>query len=480
MTRVIGRVDWARIGKGRADKWLYFYEDFLETYDNDLRKATGSYYTPPEVVSAMVGLVDQALRGAGFLRKLGLASPDVVVADPAVGTGTFMLGVLRHVAAVVEAEEGAGAVPAQVQATLKRLIGFELQLGPFAVAQLRLLAEVHQLAGALPAEAVHMYVTDTLSNPDDDGGQFTSFLAPIAKQRKDANRIKREQPITVVIGNPPYKEKAKGRGGWVEGEGRKKGEYAPLADWQPPAAWGVGAHAKHLRNLYVYFWRWATWKVFDDRPKAGPHAGEGGSGIVAFITVAGFLSGPGFERMRAYCASSVRTFGSSTALPRGTSRRSAPGSFRVYSSRCASSSPLVGRRAPSGSRPTCTFAPCRPGIAGTSSQHWRQFGWTTLAPGQIARRHCGRRFCRSPVAVGRPFQRWRISSSTTAQVSCQAAPGSSRPTARPSCIVGASSFWPLPPRKNACFTHTCAVASLATSMSTRLLHRPCLALPPAR
>jgi hypothetical protein len=300
MTRVIGRVDWARIGKGRADKWLYFYEDFLETYDNDLRKATGSYYTPPEVVSAMVGLVDQALRGAGFLRKLGLASPDVVVADPAVGTGTFMLGVLRHVAAVVEAEEGAGAVPAQVQATLKRLIGFELQLGPFAVAQLRLLAEVHQLAGALPAEAVHMYVTDTLSNPDDDGGQFTSFLAPIAKQRKDANRIKREQPITVVIGNPPYKEKAKGRGGWVEGEGRKKGEYAPLADWQPPAAWGVGAHAKHLRNLYVYFWRWATWKVFDDRPKAGPHAGEGGSGIVAFITVAGFLSGPGFERMRAY------------------------------------------------------------------------------------------------------------------------------------------------------------------------------------
>ncbi len=99
-----------------------------------------------------------------------------------------------------------------------------------------------------------------------------------------------------MIGNPPYKEKAKGRGGWVEGEGRAKGSYAPLSDWMPPPAWGVGAHSKHLRNLYIYFWRWATWKVFDHPPKTG----DGGSGIVAFITVAGFLSGPGFQRMREY------------------------------------------------------------------------------------------------------------------------------------------------------------------------------------
>ena len=70
----------------------------------------------------------------------------------------------------------------------------------------------------------------------------------------------------------------------------------PLQDWMPPPAWGLGAHAKHLRNLYVYFWRWATWKVFDHPPKSG----NGHTGIVAFITVAGFLSGPGFERMREY------------------------------------------------------------------------------------------------------------------------------------------------------------------------------------
>ena len=41
--------------------------------------------------------------------------------------------------------------------------------------------------------------------------------------------------------------------------------------------------AKHLRNLYIYFWRWATWKVFDHHP-------ESPAGIVCYITVAGGCS----------------------------------------------------------------------------------------------------------------------------------------------------------------------------------------------
>ena len=295
LERVLDAVDWPTLSKGKADAWLYFYEDFLEIYDNTLRKQTGSYYTPPEVVGAMVSLVDQALKRPGFGLPRGLAADSVTVADPATGTGTFVLGVLRHLAAGVRADEGEGAVPAAVGSALKRLVAFELQLGPFAVAQLRLLAEVLALTGELPKVAPRMYVTDTLSNPHDDGGSFPGFTAAIGQQRKAANRVKREQPITVVIGNPPYKDKAKGLGGWVEGASRKKGEYAPLDDWQPPKAWGLGAHAKHLRNLYVYFWRWASRKVFEDLPGQAP---GGGSGIVAYITVAGFLSGPGFERMR--------------------------------------------------------------------------------------------------------------------------------------------------------------------------------------
>ena len=296
LERVLAVVDWAKISKGSEDAWLYFYEEFLAIYDNALRKKTGSYYTPPEVVEAMVRLTDQALRRPGFSLSRGLATPSVTVADPATGTGTFVLGVLRNIANTVRSDQGPGAVPAAIEAALQRVVAFELQLGPFAVAQLRVLAEAVALIGDSPKAVPRMFVTDTLGNPDDDGGHFPGFLAAIGKQRKAANQIKRDDPITVVIGNPPYKEKAKGLGGWIEGDGAKGTSQPPLQDWMPPPSWGLGVHAKHLRNLYVYFWRWATWKVFDHPPKSG----VGHTGIVSFITVSGFLAGPGFERMRQY------------------------------------------------------------------------------------------------------------------------------------------------------------------------------------
>jgi hypothetical protein len=293
LTRVLDAVHWPTISKGKPETWLYFYEDFLEVYDNTLRKLTGSYYTPPEVVGTMVRLVDEVLRSPRFGQSAGLASPTVTVADPATGTGTYVLGVLRKIAETVQADEGAGAVQEAINAAVNRLIAFEMQLGPFAVAQLRILAEIVDLTGAAPKTPARMFVTNTLGNPEDDEGWIPGILAPIAQSRRDANKIKREEPITVVMGNPPYKEKAKGRGGWVEGENALAEKTAPLADWMPPREWGVGAHSKHLRNLYIYFWRWATWKTFD-------HGPGNKTGIVCFITVAGFLSGPGFQKMRDY------------------------------------------------------------------------------------------------------------------------------------------------------------------------------------
>jgi type I restriction-modification system DNA methylase subunit len=110
LTRVLDAVHWPTISKGNPDTWLYFYEDFLEIYDNKLRKQTGSYYTPPEVVNAMVRLVDEVLRSR-FTLHSGLASPVVTIANPAVGTGTFLLGTLRRIAETIEIDEGTGAVP---------------------------------------------------------------------------------------------------------------------------------------------------------------------------------------------------------------------------------------------------------------------------------------------------------------------------------------------------------------------------------
>ena len=302
MTRVLGAVDWPAVGKGDPEAWLYFYEHFLAVYDNDLRKQTGSYYTPPEVVTAMVRLVDEALRDPErFGVADGLASAEVTLADPAVGTGTFLLGVLRRIAETTAEDQGAGSVPGVVRDALKRLIGFELQFGPFAVAQLRLLAEVADLLGVKgtvpPDVRPRLYITDTLGNPYEGVEHIPQILKPLAESRLRANAIKREEPITVVIGNPPYKEKAKGKGGWVEAGNPVTKAPGPLERWQPPAEWGVGAHAKHLRNLYIYFWRWATWKVFGDAADA-LKAAPGRRGVVCFITVAGFLNGPGFEAMR--------------------------------------------------------------------------------------------------------------------------------------------------------------------------------------
>ena len=263
LTRVLDAVHWDAISKGNPETWLYFYETFLNTYDSDLRRKTGSYYTPPEVVLSMVRLVDEALKsGAYFGLTQGLASPEVTVADPATGTGTYLLGVLRRIAETTEADQGPGAVPGVIEAAIPRLIGFELQLGPFAVAQLRLLAELQELVGddfAGKSDPLRLFVTDTLGNPFVEDEYIPHILMPLGESRRQANRIKRQERITVVIGNPPYKDKAKGLGGWVEsGSANRPGQPVPLLDWMPPPEWNVGAHVKHLRNLYVYFWRWAA------------------------------------------------------------------------------------------------------------------------------------------------------------------------------------------------------------------------------
>ena len=290
--RVLAVVNWPKVSKGNPEAWLYFYEEFLAEYDNALRKQTGSYYTPVEVVQPMTRLVNEALRDR-FSLVDGLANSSVTLVDPAMGTGTFLLEVLRSLAATVADDQGPGAVPGAVDAALSRLIGFEIQLGPFAVAQLRILAEADELElTSTSPDALQTFVTNTLDNPYVEDESLGNWYEPIARSRREANRIKKDEPVMVVLGNPPYREKSRGKGGWIE-SGTPEASYpAPLASFIPPASWGVSAHVKHLYNPYIYFWRWATWKVFDHHPTD--------RGIICFITVAGFLDGPGFEQMRDY------------------------------------------------------------------------------------------------------------------------------------------------------------------------------------
>ena len=162
LTRVLDVVSWDKISKGDPEAWLYFYENFLAVYDNKLRKQTGSYYTPPQVVQAMVRLCNEALKSKRFGIADGLAGKDVHIVDPAAGSGTFLLGLIASIKETISARDGEGAVAAAMDEVAGRLVGFELQFGAFAVAQLRLLAEMLEIGSSATPQ---MFVTDTLGDP---------------------------------------------------------------------------------------------------------------------------------------------------------------------------------------------------------------------------------------------------------------------------------------------------------------------------
>ncbi|MCW2999177.1 MAG: putative methyltransferase [Solirubrobacterales bacterium] len=287
LQRVLAVVDWPKISRADPASWLYFYEDFLDHYDQALRKQTGSYYTPVEAVDPMVRMVDGLLRTRLGHAK-GFASAGVTVVDPATGTGTFLFRIVDSIAQQIEGDLGPGAVGAELRKAAKRLIGFELQAGPYSVAELRLATEFERRGAKLGADELRLYLTNTLGDPFVEETNIAATYRPIAESRRRANKVKREEAVVVVIGNPPYRERSKRQGGWVEaGSGAAT---SPLADFIPRKELGLGAHVKHLYNLYVYFWRWASWKVFEGNPSD--------RGVVAFVTVAGFLHGPGFARMR--------------------------------------------------------------------------------------------------------------------------------------------------------------------------------------
>lgn len=298
IVRVMGAASWADISNGKSDVYLHLYEHFLKVYNPEQRKKTGSYYTPVEVVDQMVRLVDDALR-TYLGKEHGLASEGVSVIDPAMGTGTYPLSVMHQVA---KTESLAPAARTRALNRLaKNLYGFELQSGPFSVAELRLNQTLKELGADIPEDGLNLYVADTLSDPYAKQKPVNSQTLRLLSQLSNkATRVKREVPIQVCIGNPPYKDKAEGMGGWVESGFRSPEVASPiLDDFRAP---GMGKFEYVLKNLYVYFWRWAFWKVFEDSFRAleGQPDSSKRAGAVCFITASGYLKGPGFAGMREY------------------------------------------------------------------------------------------------------------------------------------------------------------------------------------
>ncbi|MCB2189739.1 MAG: N-6 DNA methylase [Deltaproteobacteria bacterium] len=290
--QVLNRVDrpnfFAAFEEGQAVQ--YFYEPFLEAFDPALRKDLGVWYTPPEVVQYMVARVDTVLREELGIPD-GLADEQVYVLDPCCGTGAYLVEVLKRIAATLRAK-GADALLAQdlKTAALERVIGFEILTAPFVVAHLQLGLLLSNLGAPLrddETERVGVYLTNALTGWEPPSGPKASLpFREFEEERDAADAVKRERPILVVLGNPPYNAFAGVSPAEEQGlvDVYKEGLNKPVEQ----GGWGIKKF--NLDDLYVRFFRLAERRIAE---KLNP-----GRGVVCFISNFSYLSDPSFVVMR--------------------------------------------------------------------------------------------------------------------------------------------------------------------------------------
>ena len=292
-------------GRAGADPMIHFYEDFLAAYDAGLRKDRGVWYTPIQVVKFIVGAADWALRtrlgfpdgladssktdivveeaafyGKKLARKVKKTVHRVQLLDPATGTGTFIAEAIRQIFGKFKGNEGMW--PGYVESDLlPRLNGFELLMASYTMAHIKIDFALRE-TGATPSgnERFRVFLTDSLSEWHDElpGGLFASALAP---EQQGADEVKRDTPVMVVMGNPPYSGESQNKGEWImklmEAYKVEPGGTTKLKERNP----------KWLNDDYVKFIRLAEYYVE-----------KNGEGIVAYITPHGFLDNPTFRGMR--------------------------------------------------------------------------------------------------------------------------------------------------------------------------------------
>ena len=258
----------------------YFYEPFLEAFDPGLRKQLGVWYTPAEVVRYMVARVDMALKEDLGIAD-GLAAKNVYVLDPCCGTGTYIAEVLRRIAANLQGK-GLGALTgAQVkQAATSRVFGFEIMPAPFVVSHLQVGLTMQALDAPLSeneTERAGVYLTNALTGWE-PGVQKPLPFPELEEERDRAEKVKRETPVLVILGNPPYNGFA---GMAVDEERELSTAYRTTKRVKRPEGQG-------LNDLYVRFFRMAERRI----------AEKTGQGVICFISNYSWLDGLSFTGMR--------------------------------------------------------------------------------------------------------------------------------------------------------------------------------------
>ncbi len=216
---------WGKTQKG-PDPVIHFYEDFLKEYDMELRKKMGAYYTPLPVVQYIVRSVDYLLAekfglidGLADTSKTASGVHKVQILDPAVGTGTFISDVIGKIYTRVLQRKQEGRWPAYVHNDLlPRLHGFELMMTPYTIAHLKLAMAFKKTGFKYFNQRLGIYLTNSLERGSVQTDIFTGFgfAESIAEESKEASKIKNDQPIMVIVGNPPYSVSSTNKGIWIQ------------------------------------------------------------------------------------------------------------------------------------------------------------------------------------------------------------------------------------------------------------------------
>lgn len=289
----------------QEDPVVHFYETFLAAYDPAMREARGVYYTPEPVVSYITRSVDHILRtdfglpdGLADSGKVKVKDKDgneaeshrVLILDPATGTGTFLHGVIDEIHGRVTEKHGKGVWSQYVREhLLPRLFGFELLMAPYAVAHMKLGIQLNELGYDFSAnERLGVFLTNTLEEARKVSDLL--FARWLSDEAKAASAIKRDLPIMVVLGNPPYSGHSENKGEWITNllRGKDTLSHAATGNYFECDGKPLGERqVKWLHDDYVKFIRFAQWRIE-----------QTGHGVLAFISNNGYLDNPTFRGMR--------------------------------------------------------------------------------------------------------------------------------------------------------------------------------------
>ncbi len=273
-----------RDGKGK-DPIVHFYETFLAQYDPAERERRGVYYTPEPVVGYIVRSLHEILKKE-FGKRDGLASEGVTLLDPAAGTMTFIAQAAQQAVTEFESKYGSGGREDFIRRhILKNFYAFELMMAPYAVGHLKMSFYLEELGHRLADnERVPFYLTNTLDNEELEQSRLPGFSA-LAHESQLAGVVKKQTPILVVLGNPPYSGISTNIGEWIT---------SLIEDYKYVDGKHFGEKKHWLQDDYVKFLRFAQWKI-----------DQAGRGVVGMITNHGYLDNPTFRGMR---RSLMRTF----------------------------------------------------------------------------------------------------------------------------------------------------------------------------